>query len=118
MAQRIVLVFPSYDGFRVMLRPSAREQSLLGFRQDETPGTGFSMREAPLQKELYTLAECAAILSVSERTVETLVAQGHLRSAVAPGTDRARRVSRAMLEDYIRAFNGERSSTSGKRAKA
>ncbi len=65
------------------------------------------MREAPLQKELFTLAECATILSLSERTVEALVAQGHLRSAVAPGTERSRRVSRTMLEDYIRDFDGD-----------
>ena len=88
-------------------RPSAREQSLKGFVQDPAPSINFSMREAPLQKELFTLAECATILSLSERTVEALVAQGHLRSAVAPGTERSRRVSRQMLEEYIRDFDGE-----------
>jgi excisionase family DNA binding protein len=65
------------------------------------------MREAPLRKELFTLAECATILSLSERTVEALVSQGYLRSAVPPGTERSRRVSRAMLEEYIRDFDGE-----------
>ena len=88
-------------------RPSAREQSLKGFVQDTPPSVNFSLREVPLQKELFTLAECATILSLSERTVEALVSQGYLRSAVAPGTDRSRRVSRAMLEDYIRTFDGE-----------
>ena len=88
-------------------RPSAREQSLKGFVQDNAPSANFTLREAPLQKELFTLAECATILSLSERTVEALVAQGHLRSAVAPGTERSRRVSRAMLEEYIRDFDAE-----------
>ena len=88
-------------------RPSAREQSLKGFVQDNPPSVSFSMREAPLQKELFTLAECATILSLSERTVEALVAQGFLRSAVPPGTERSRRVSRTMLEEYIRDFDGE-----------
>ena len=88
-------------------RPSAREQSLKGFVQDNAPSVSFSLREAPLQKELFTLPECATILSLSERTVEALVAQGYLRSGLAPGTERSRRVSRAMLEDYIRDFDGE-----------
>src|ERR1700734_2310871 len=88
-------------------RPSAREQSLKGFVQDSAPSISFSLREAPLQKELYTLAECATVLSLSERTVEALVAQGYLRSGVAPGTERSRRVSRAMLEEYIREFDGK-----------
>jgi excisionase family DNA binding protein len=88
-------------------RPSAREQSLKGFVQDNPPSVNFSIREAPLQKELFTLAECATILSLSERTVEALVAQGYLRSAVPRGTERSRRVSRAMLEEYIRDFDGE-----------
>ena len=67
-------------------RPSAREQSLKGFVQDTPPSVNFSLREAPLQKELFTLAECATILSLGERTVEALVSQGYLKSGVAPGT--------------------------------
>lgn len=60
-----------------------------------------------LHKELFTLAEVAFLLSLSERTVETLVAHGHLRSAIAPGTDRSRRVSRAMIEEYVETFNSQ-----------
>ncbi len=60
-----------------------------------------------LPKELFTLAEVAVVLSLSERTVETLIAKGFLRSAVAPGTDRSRRVSRAMIEDYVDQFNSQ-----------
>ena len=56
--------------------------------------------QAIFQKELFTLTEVATMLSLSERTVEGLVAHGHLRSAVAPGTDRSRRVSRSMIEEY------------------
>ena len=57
-------------------------------------------------KELFTVAEVAAILSLSKRTVESLIAHGFLRSGVAPGTDRTRRVSRTMIEEYVDAFNG------------
>ncbi len=89
------------------LRPSAREQSLRAFVNDEAPKPNVVFREIPLQKELFTLAECAAILSLSERTVEALVSQGYLRSALAPGTERSRRVSRAMLEEYVLAFDGK-----------
>jgi len=39
-------------------------------------------------KELFTVQEVAVSLSLSARTVESLIAQGHLRSAVAPGTER------------------------------
>lgn len=62
---------------------------------------------AGVARELFTLAEVAVILSLSERTVETLVAKGFLRSAVAPGTDRSRRVSRVMIQDYLDAFNSQ-----------
>lgn len=89
------------------LRPSAREQSLLGFRQEETRSVPVPRPEAPVPKELFTLGECAEMLSLSERTVEALVAQGYLRSAVAPGTERSRRVSKAMLDEYISRFDGE-----------
>lgn len=58
-----------------------------------------------LRKELFTIGEVATILSLSKRTVEALIARGYLRSALAPGTDRARRVSRAMIEDYLVSFN-------------
>ena len=61
-----------------------------------------------LPRELFTIDQVAVILGMSERTVETLVAQGHLRSAIAPGTNRSRRVSRAMLAEYIDRFNGSR----------
>ena len=61
-----------------------------------------------MEQELFTVAEVAAILSLSERTVESLIARGHLRSALAPGTERARRISRDMIEDYIAAFNSMR----------
>jgi excisionase family DNA binding protein len=69
------------------------------------------MRTIPVdlavQRELFTIAEVAAILSLSERTVESLVARGHLRSAVAPGTDRARRISRTMIAEYIECFDSQ-----------
>lgn len=58
-----------------------------------------------LRKELYTIGEVATVLSLSKRTVEGLIARGYLRSALAPGTDRARRISRAMIEDYLVSFN-------------
>lgn len=58
-------------------------------------------------KELYTLQEVAGILSLSVRTVETLIANGYLRSAIAPGTERSRRVSKAMIEEYIQDFNSQ-----------
>lgn len=58
-----------------------------------------------LRQELFTIPEVALILSLSERTVETLIARGLLRSAIAPGTDRARRVSRAMIEEYLQEFD-------------
>ena len=57
------------------------------------------------QKELFTLADVAIMLALSERTVESLVARGHLRSAIAPGTDRSRRVSREMIDEYLERFN-------------
>lgn len=60
-----------------------------------------------LQKELFTLPEVSVILSLSERTVEALIAKGNLRSAVAPGTDRSRRVSRTMIEEYLAEFNSQ-----------
>jgi excisionase family DNA binding protein len=68
--------------------------------------TASASPNAFVRQELFTLAETAAILSPSERTIEALVARGHLRSAIAPGTDRARRISRAMIEEYIDRFNG------------
>lgn len=60
---------------------------------------------SPLHKELFTIPEIAVILSMSERTVETLISQGVLRSGIAPGTDRARRVSRRMLDEYVTRFD-------------
>jgi excisionase family DNA binding protein len=56
------------------------------------------------QKELFTVAEVAKILSLGERTVESLIARGFLRSALAPGTH-ARRVSREMIDEYLQKFN-------------
>ena len=64
-----------------------------------------------LQKELFTLAEVSVILSLSERTIEALIAKGNLRSAVAPGTDRSRRVSRAMIHEYLEEFNSQNPPT-------
>lgn len=61
----------------------------------------------PGLKELFTVREVAALLSLSVRTIEALIANGHLRSAIAPGTERSRRVSRAMIEEYVRDFNSQ-----------
>lgn len=58
-------------------------------------------------KELFTIREVAALLSVSKRTIESLIAHGYLRSAIAPGTDRARRISKAMIEEYVECFNSQ-----------
>lgn len=58
-----------------------------------------------LQKELFTIPEIAVVLSLSERTVESLIAQGFLRSGIPPGTDRTRRVSRRMLDEYVARFD-------------
>lgn len=58
-------------------------------------------------KELFTLEQVAAMLSLSKRKVEQLIANGILRSAIAPGTDRARRVSRAMIEEYVEGFDSQ-----------
>ena len=62
----------------------------------------------PLRKELFTIPEIAVVLSLSERTVESLVSQGFLRSSIAPGTDRTRRISRPMLEEYVARFDSLR----------
>ena len=58
-------------------------------------------------KELLTLSDVACVLSLSERTVESLVAKGYLRSAIAPGTERSRRISRTMLREYIEWFDSQ-----------
>lgn len=50
---------------------------------------------------LFTLEEAGALLSMSKREVENLVRAGHLESGIAPGTTRARRVSRWHLERYV-----------------
>jgi excisionase family DNA binding protein len=57
-------------------------------------------------KELFTIAEIAAMLSCCERLVEKLIARRELESSIMPGTRRARRVSRAQLERYLAKFNG------------
>ena len=59
------------------------------------------------RKELFTIAEVADLLSLSVRTIEALIAKGHLRSAIAPGTERARRVSREMISEYVEGFNSQ-----------
>jgi excisionase family DNA binding protein len=56
-------------------------------------------------QELYTLQEVAALLSVSQRTVEDLVKNGDLASGIVAGTERARRVSRAQIVAFMEAFN-------------
>lgn len=61
-------------------------------------------------KELFTIADVAELLSLSERTVESLIAKGLLRSAIVPGTDRARRISRAMIDEYVSDFNAQNPS--------
>jgi excisionase family DNA binding protein len=58
-------------------------------------------------KELFTVQEVAEILSLSERTVESLISKGWLRSAIAPGTERSRRVSRNMIQEYIESFDSQ-----------
>lgn len=63
------------------------------------------------EKELFTLPEVAAMLALSERTIEMLIAKGFLRSAVAPGTDRSRRVSRAMIREYVDEFDSQNPPT-------
>ncbi len=60
---------------------------------------------AEASKELFTIPEVAALLSLSKRTIEALIAKGLLRSAIAPGTERARRISREMLTEYMVEFN-------------
>lgn len=57
------------------------------------------------------MREVAALLSLSVQTIEALIANGYLRSAIAPGTERSRRVSRAMLEEYVQDFNSQNPPT-------
>ncbi len=66
-----------------------------------------------LDRELYTLEQVSQLLSLSKRKVEDLVGQGLLRSAIAPGTERARRVSRAMIQEYVDDFNSQNPPRSG-----
>jgi len=61
---------------------------------------------ATSERELYTLKQVADLLSVSLRTVESLVARGHLESGVLPGTGRTRRVSRRQLQRFIDRHDG------------
>jgi excisionase family DNA binding protein len=58
-------------------------------------------------KLLYTIAEVAYALNLSKRSVESLIAQGILRSGIAPGTDRARRISQSMIDEYLDTFNSQ-----------
>lgn len=55
------------------------------------------------QPTLLRAVQAAALLSVSERTVRTLIASGDLEAAQAPGTSgpRGRRVTRASVEAYL-----------------
>lgn len=57
---------------------------------------------SPLQSQLlFSIEEVAAILSLSKREIENLIRAGILESGIAPGTKRARRVSRRHLERYV-----------------
>jgi len=63
-------------------------------------------RPSLTDKLLYTLTEAAYLLSLSKREVEELVQTEHLESGIAPGTKRARRVSRQQLRRYVQKLEG------------
>ncbi|MHB8636063.1 MAG: helix-turn-helix domain-containing protein [Fimbriimonadaceae bacterium] len=52
-------------------------------------------------KLLFTLEDAGRLLSLSKREVENLVRAGELESGIAPGTIRARRISRRQLDRYV-----------------
>lgn len=61
--------------------------------------------EKQVIQEAYTLEEVAAILSLSKRTVESLIARRELASFNPPGT-KARRISRLQLNQYLEKADG------------
>ena len=52
-------------------------------------------------REAFSAQEVANLLGVSKRTITKLIDLGRLGSVMLPGTDRARRVTRAQLDAYV-----------------
>ena len=79
------------------LSPETAEQFMHRFRQAVREEVGDLMVRQP---RLLRIAEVASLLDVSQRTVETLIAEGRLRPVrIRPGL---RRVSVAQLDEFIR----------------
>lgn len=65
-------------------------------------------RSSPGLPQLYTQRQIARALSVSERTVDNLVAAGELVPVRVTPSRKARRFARANLEAFIRSRTGRR----------